>query len=71
MSSSERLNAAQAKLEELGYVDLKFFLKQGTADRAISDVENNLASLLEHFVEGNYVPSVFNDSDLVAEPQPA
>lgn len=71
MSSTERLNAAQAKLEGLGYVDLKFFFKQGLADLAKSDVENNLASLLNKFADGDYKKSSFDDSFLVAEPLPA
>lgn len=71
MGSTERLNAAQAKLEELGYVDLKFFFKLGLADSAKSDVENNLASLLNKFTDGNYTNSSFEDSFLVAEPQSA
>lgn len=73
MSSTERLNAAQARLEELGYVDLKFFFKSklGLADLAKSDVENNLASLLNKFVDGDYKKSSFDDSFLVAEPQTA
>jgi len=71
MSSTERLNAVQAKLEALGYVDLKFYFKSklGLADSPKSEVEDNLASLLDKFVAGDYVTSSFNDAFLVAEPQ--
>lgn len=71
MSSNERLNAAQAKLEELGYVDLKFFFKLALADTPKSEVESNLASLLEKFCNKEYKVSSFDDAYLVKEPQTA
>lgn len=69
MESTQRLNSVQAKLQGLGYVDVKFFFKRSPKDLARSDLENNLASLLNKFVDGEHEKSSFDDSFLVAEPQ--
>jgi hypothetical protein len=57
------LNEAQAKLEQSGYVDLKFFFSFGEA--AKSDVQNGLAAMLEKFSNGEYQVSSFDDKHLL------
>lgn len=63
MNSTTRLNAAQAQLEQSGYVDLKFFFSFG--QEAKSDVQNGLAAMLEKFSSGEYEVSSFDDKHLL------
>jgi hypothetical protein len=63
MNSTTRLNDAQARLEQAGYVDLKFFFSFG--QEAKSDVQDGLASMLEKFSNGEHTASSFDDKHLL------
>lgn len=65
MDSTTRLKDAQAKLEQMGFVDLKFFFSFGRED-AKSDLQNSLADMLEGFMSGACKPSSFDDKYLIA-----
>ena len=67
--STTRLNDAQAKLEESGYVDLKFFFPLGLEQCAKSDVQNSLAAMLEGFLKKEYKVSSFDDKSLLTGAQ--
>ena len=56
MTSTEKLHAVANRLTDRGVVDIKVFLAEGAAQMPRSKVENDVAAMLEQYLDGNYKP---------------
>lgn len=62
MTGRERLDALQKELEARGIRDIKFFWSHGVRGKLLSEVQNQVANVLEAYLKGEYTElPEFND----------